>query len=424
MSHATDLIPPRPAPQSSNGIIGRVQALAAQGPSHLILSVISYAAMAAMIWLILRWAISPTWNAQSLAECRDILDGQHGKACWGVINERWSQLLIGFYPKTQFWRPALAFVLLGLAISAMLRANARAAERKLAVIPFVLTPYLLWGGPIWSWVVLFGAACLLLVMNKLLRSTNAKADFAIRIAFIGAAVWLAMNISDALPANLKELGLEPVKSREFGGFLLSFLIGLTAILFSLPMGVALALGRTSKLPLLRVVSTGFIEFIRGVPLITLLFIASTLLNIFLPPGTNFDIIVRVIIMVTLFASAYIAEIVRGALAAVPKGQTEGAASLGLNYWQTQRLIILPQALKISIPGIVSTFIAVFKDTTLVSIIGLLDPLGLANNIRADSAWTGIVWEIYGFAALIFFIFCFAMSQYSMWLERQLQTGHR
>jgi len=230
-------------------------------------------------------------------------------------------------------------------------------------------------------------------------------------------------LPEFLPASFHDFGLEPVTSREFGGFLLSFLIGAAAIAFSLPLGIALALGRTSTLPFLRGVSTTFIEFIRGVPLITLLFIASTLLNIFLPPGSSFDIVMRVIIMVTLFASAYIAEIIRGALSAVPKGQTEGAASLGLNYWQTQRLIILPQALKISIPGIVSTFIAVFKDTTLVSIIGLLDPLGLANNIRADNAWTGIVWEIYGFAALIFFIFCFAMSQYSMWLERQLKTDH-
>jgi len=129
-------------------------------------------------------------------------------------------------------------------------------------------------------------------------------------------------------------------------------------------------------------------------------------------------------MVTLFASAYMAEVIRGGLAALPKGQYEGADSLGLDYWQAQRLIIMPQALKISIPGIVSTFIGVFKDTVLVSIIGLLDPLGLTNAIRADAAWNGILWELYAFVALMFFIFCFSMSRYSMYLERKLQTGHR
>ena len=169
---------------------------------------------------------------------------------------------------------------------------------------------------------------------------------------------------------------------------------------------------------------GFIEFIRGVPLITLLFVASTLLNIFLPPGTNFDIIVRVMIMVTLFASAYMAEVIRGGLAALPKGQYEGADSLGLNYWQAQRLIIMPQALKISIPGIVSTFIGVFKDTVLVSIIGLLDPLGLSTAIRADTAWNGLYWELFAFVGLLFFVVCFGMSRYSMYLERKLRTDHR
>ena len=160
------------------------------------------------------------------------------------------------------------------------------------------------------------------------------------------------------------------------------------------------------------------------PLITLLFVASTLLNIFMPPGTNFDIILRVVIMVTLFASAYMAEVVRGGLAALPRGQYEAADALGLDYWKAQHLVIMPQALKISIPAIVGNFIGLFKDTTLVSIIGLLDPVGLTNNIRADVNWNGIVWELYGFIALLFFIFCFLMSRYSMYLERKLETGHR
>ena len=224
-------------------------------------------------------------------------------------------------------------------------------------------------------------------------------------------------------ARLVPVALAPVQSREFGGFLLSITIGVTAIMASLPIGIVLALGRQSDLPLVKSICVGFIEFIRGVPLITLLFVASVLLNIFLPPGTTFDIILRVMIMVTLFASAYMAEVIRGGLAALPKGQYEGADSLGLDYWQAQRLIIMPQALKISIPGIVSTFIGVFKDTTLVSIISMFDPIGLSNAIRADTAWNGIYWELFIFIGAIFFIFCFSMSRYSMYLERKLQTGH-
>ena len=170
--------------------------------------------------------------------------------------------------------------------------------------------------------------------------------------------------------------------------------------------------------------TGFIEIIRGVPLITLLFVATILLNYFLPRGVEFDVILRVNILVTLFTAAYIAEVIRGGLAALPKGQYEAADALGLTYWQAQRLIILPQALKISIPGIVSNFISVFKDTTLVSIVALNDPLGISGAIRSNSDWNGIVWELYGFIAVVFWIFCFSMSRYSLWLERQLQTGHR
>jgi general L-amino acid transport system permease protein len=236
-------------------------------------------------------------------------------------------------------------------------------------------------------------------------------------------LFLAGPVSTGL-ASIIPLELTTVASRNFGGFMLSITIGVVAIACSLPLGIFLALGRQSDLLIVKALCVGFIEFIRGVPLITLLFVASTLLNIFMPPGTNFDIILRVLIMVTLFAAAYMAEVIRGGLAALPKGQYEGADSLGLTYWQAQRLVIMPQALKISIPGIVSTFIGVFKDTTLVSIIGLLDPLGLSTAIRADSNWNGIVWELYGFIALLFFVFCFSMSRYSMYLERKLRTGHR
>ncbi|PRX33848.1 amine acid ABC transporter, permease protein, 3-TM region, His/Glu/Gln/Arg/opine family [Meinhardsimonia xiamenensis] len=218
-------------------------------------------------------------------------------------------------------------------------------------------------------------------------------------------------------------GLKPVTSREIGGFMLALIIGIAGIVLSLPLGILLALGRQSELLIINKSSVAFIETIRGVPLIVWLFTASLLLNYFLPPGTNFDLMLRVIIMVTLFAAAYIAEVVRGGLAALPRGQYEAAAALGLDYWKSMRLVILPQALKISIPGIVNTFIGLFKDTTLVVFIGLLDPIGLTNTVRADSAWNGIYWELFVFIGALFFIFCFGMGRYSIYLEKKLHTGH-
>jgi len=232
--------------------------------------------------------------------------------------------------------------------------------------------------------------------------------------------WLTGLLGHAVP-----LGLPRISSDQFGGFVLAIVIGVTAISASLPLGIILALGRRSDMFLVKTLSVGFIEFIRGVPLITLLFTASLLLAYFLPPGTNFDLILRVIILASLFSAAYLAEVIRGGLAALPRGQYEAADALGLDYWQAQRLIVMPQALKISIPGIVGTFIGLFKDTTLVSFVGLLDPLrGVTQIVRADINWKGIYWEPYIFVGVIFFLICFGMSRYSMYLERKLKTDHR
>ncbi len=223
--------------------------------------------------------------------------------------------------------------------------------------------------------------------------------------------------------KLGRVGLEPIESAKIGGFLLSAIIGVSGIVMSLPIGILLALGRRSGMIFLQFISITFIEFIRGVPLITLLFVANSVLAYFFPPGSNLDLILRVVIMVTLFASAYMAEVIRGGLAALPPGQYEAADSLGLDYWKSMRLIILPQALKVSIPNIVSSFIGLFKDTTLVVVIGLLDPIGLISTTRADSNWNGIIWEFYVFVGLFFWIICFGMSRYSQHLERKLATDH-
>jgi len=233
-----------------------------------------------------------------------------------------------------------------------------------------------------------------------------------------------MNAIRSTYAELGRVGLEPIVSRQIGGFLLALIIGVAGIVLSLPLGILLALGRQSHLLIVNKLCVVFIETIRGIPLIVWLFTASVLLNYFLPPGSNFDLMLRVIIMVTFFASAYIAEVIRGGLAALPTGQYEGADSLGLSYWQSMQLIVLPQAMKIAIPGIVNTFIGLFKDTTLVVFIGLLDPIGFANAIRADTDWNGVYWELFVFIGLLFFVFCFSMGRYSLHLERKLQREHR
>jgi general L-amino acid transport system permease protein len=424
----TEMLPQQEPPSTSVGIIGWARENLFSGWLNSIITVVGGIFILYVAIFLLGWAWSPTWSATSLSECREILAGLghegHG-ACWGVIRDRWVQLIFGFYPADLYWRPILAFILLGVALAPVLYADKVPAQLIYftAVYPFIM-PWLLWGGTIWGPLAAAAGFAIGYGVYKLVD--NAAGSLAGFIAGVLAAViwWLVLAslVAGAL-GSILPIGLEPVESRNFGGMMLSITIGVVAIACSLPIGILLALGRQSDLLIVKSICVGFIEFIRGVPLITLLFVASTLLNIFMPPGTNFDIIMRVIIMATLFASAYMAEVIRGGLAALPKGQYEGADSLGLNYWQAQRLIIMPQALKISIPGIVSTFIGLFKDTTLVSVIGLLDPLGLSNAIRADAAWNGVVWELYGFIALMFFVFCFGMSRYSMYLERKLRTDH-
>lgn len=221
------------------------------------------------------------------------------------------------------------------------------------------------------------------------------------------------------------LELQAVPSRDMGGYMLCMILGVVCVSLSIPLGILLALGRQSDMPLIKGVCVVFIEFIRGVPLITLLFVANVMLAYFMPPESNFDLILRVIIMITMFSSAYIAEVIRGGLAALPKGQYEAADSLGLNYTQATRLIILPQALKISIPGIVNVAVGLFKDTTLVSVISMFDIVGMIRGpIQQSTDWISIYWEVYLFAALVFFIVCYSISQYSQWLERELRTDHR
>ena len=297
-------------------------------------------------------------------ECAAQGDG----ACWAFISERFKLFVYGYYPEHLRWRIDLTVVLLAVAIAAVL----------------------------WD------------------RFPARKYGFYYALAFPFIAAWLLIGGA----------GLEPVPTSDFGGVMLTLVVGVTGIAFSLPLGILLALGRQSELPVIRIFCVTFIEFIRGVPLITLLFIASTMLSYFLPPGTTFDLLMRVLIMVVLFSAAYLAEVIRGGLQALPQGQQEAAEALGLNYWQSVRFIILPQALKISIPGIVNTFIGLYKDTTLVSIIQLMDPIGIGKQSLASSEWFGLSTEVYLFVAIFFFISCFGMSRYSLYLENKLNTEHK
>jgi general L-amino acid transport system permease protein len=343
-----------------------------------------------------------------------------------MIRERWHPFLFGFYPADSYWRPTLAFVLLFVAIAPVLFQSLPRKMIWFSILYPALAFFLLWGGSVWAPVSAMLGFVILVIAYRLLWERIGAAPAA-GVGIVAAVLWwlfltgpVAAMLQSVLP-----VGMEPVASDRFGGFLLAITIGVTAISFSLPAGILLALGRQSDMFLVKTLSVGFIEFIRGVPLITLLFTASLLLQYFLPPNTNFDLILRVIILVTFFAAAYIAEVIRGGLAALPKGQYEAADALGLDYWQAQRLIIMPQALKISIPGIVSTFIGLFKDTTLVAFVGLMDPLkGVTQIVRADINWKGIYWEPYIFVGAIFFVICFGMSRYSMYLERKLKRDHR
>ena len=367
-TYAPGTHPDLPPPVRTTGIVGWVRANLLSSPLNVVLTLLS-------IWLL--WTILPpaihwlfteaVWSAQDRKECWALMNEPRDAACWAFIRGSFELFVYGWYPEPERWRVNLTFILFIAAIVGGLREN----------IP---------GKKYW---LIFAAA------------------------FPFIAAWLLLG----------GFGLEPVSTNKLGGILLTLVVAVTGISFSLPLGIALALGRRSNLPALRGVCVIFIEFIRGVPLITLLFVASTMLTYFLPPGSTFDLLMRVLIMVTLFASAYIAEVVRGGLQGLSTGQYEAADSLGLSYWKSHRLVILPQALKISIPGIVNTFIGSYKDSVLVLIIGMMDILGLGRARLNDPDWLGLAPELYIFISLFFFISCFAMSRYSLNLEKKLHTGH-
>jgi len=430
----TEMLPEQTPPVTAAGPVKWVRENLFSSIPNTIMTVVSVVVIYYIVSHMFGWFVNGIWDAGSLSECRQIRDAriaagelpEHSEvACWAVLSDRWNQLLFGFYPSHLYWRPILAVVLF---LGAMAPVLYDSVPRKLLigtlVAPF-LCFWLLWGGTIWPPIVVALGFVIGWAIVKFGSDIVGNMPATIAAVLVPILFWLYLTGPlVGLLDSIAPIGIRSVASREFGGFLLAVVIGASGIILSMPLGVVLALGRQSDLFIINKCSVIFIEVIRGVPLIVWLFTAQLLLGYFLPPGSNFDLMLRVIIMVTLFSSAYIAEVIRGGLAALPRGQYEGADSLGLNYWQSMQLIILPQALKISIPGIVSTFIGLFKDTTLVVFIGMFDPIGFSNAIRADTNWNGIYWELFIFIGLCFFICCFGMSRYSQYLERKLATDHR
>lgn len=372
MDHAfirQEMVEARQPPRGTDGPIAWLRRSLFASPADALLTILGL--------LFLLWAIPPIYNflighavmpGGTVEECR----AEGAGACWAYIYARFNFFIYGFYPIDQYWRPNIVFIM-GAALIIPLLIPSAPFKRINALLFFIVFPvvtfYLLNGGV---------------------------------------------------------FGMTHVPTEQWGGLLVTLIISLVGIICSIPIGILLALGRQSKLPIIKTLSVMFIELWRAVPLITVLFMASIMLPLFMPTGTTVDKLLRALVGVTLFSSAYLAETVRGGLQALPRGQYEAGAALGLSYWKRTYFIILPQALKHVIPGIVNNFIALFKDTSLVSIVGIFDLLNTVQSASSDINWSSPTQAVTGyvFAAAVFWIFCFAMSRYSLWMERRLDTGHK
>ena len=358
-------LPDLPPPANTVGAIGWIRSNLFNSPLNSVLTVVAaYLIYNALSWLISWGIVNADWTGDSRQACTS------GGACWVFVYARLQQFTYGFYPDNEIWRVNLVFALF--------------------------------------------AVCLLWLAIERIPHKNIAALITL-VAFPIVAFYLLRGGA---------FGLEGVETHQWGGLMLTLIIAVVGIVASLPIGIVLALGRRSNMPLIKSLCVVYIEFWRGVPLITVLFMASVMLPLFMTAGSETDKLMRAMIGVIMFQSAYMAEVVRGGLQAIPKGQYEAAQALGLNYWQSTGLIILPQALKLMIPGIVNTFIALFKDTSLVLIIGLFDLLAIVQSALNDPNWLGYSIEGYLFVAFVFWIFCFSISRYSMALERKLNTSHR
>ncbi|WP_428981234.1 amino acid ABC transporter permease [Methylopila turkensis] len=365
----TEMLTPQPPPTAVSGFAGWARQNLFSGPMNALLTLVCAALAVYLLWVFIDFLLlRAVWTGTNREAC--IAPGVG--ACWPFITNRFGQLLYGFYPADEHWRPATVFFVAVALIVPLLTPSApyKKANALLFFVAF----------PIFAFVMLHGGY----------------------------------------------FGLRTVETRAWGGLLVTLVVATTGIVASLPLGILLALGRRSKLPLIKFVSIAFIEFWRGVPLITVLFFATYMLPLFLPSGWTIDGLLRALVGVALFSAAYMAEVVRGGLQAIPKGQYEGAMAMGLRYWPMMLLIVLPQALKLVIPGIVNTFIGLFKDTTLVAIVSIFDFLGIIRAAFADPNWATpmTVYTGFAFAGIVYFVFCYGMSRYSRFVEERLDTGHK
>jgi general L-amino acid transport system permease protein len=353
-----------PPPAAHQGVLGWMRNRLFSSPLNTLLTVLVAWLLLMVLPASIEWLfIKADFTAGNAQECR-----ASGGACWAFIAEKHRLILFGTYPYDEQWRPMLA--------------------------SFILVAVIVCSGVRWFWKPFL------------------LAIWAVSLTLVAILMWGGV------------LGLSYVENSRWGGLPLTLILATFGIAFAFPFGLLLALGRRSDMPAVKAVCVVYIELIRGVPLISLLFMSSVMLPLFLPEGFSIDKLLRAQIAIILFAAAYIAETVRGGLQAIPKGQYEGANSLGLSYWQQMRKIILPQALKIVIPPLVGIFISLFKDTSLVVIIGIFDLTQAAKTAVADAAWRGFSIEAYLFIAVIYFIICFSISRYSQALEQRLATGQQ
>jgi len=362
------VLPAQPPPVPVHGAWPWMRANLFNGVGNTILTIVGVVIALWVLVPVIEWTlVNAVWNGT-----REACAAQPDGACWAFVKANLGQYIYGRYPDPERWRVNVFFVLMILGVVPLAIPSAPFKGLNLLYV-FIIFPvisgFLLVGG-------LFG------------------------LPVVETAVW--------------------------GGLFLTLVVSFVGMAMSLPLGIILALGRRSKMPIVHYVCVFFIEFCRGVPLITVLFMAGILLPLFLPTGVNFDKLLRALLGLSLFAAAYMAEVIRGGLQAIPKGQYEGAKSLGLGYWTMMRLIILPQAITIVIPGIVNTFIGLFKDTSLVYIISIFELLYTVRNSFSDPTWAASTVPTSGlvFAALVFWIFCFGMSRYSKFTEDRLRVGYK
>ena len=359
---ADTLIPARLPPPQHHGVLAGLRQQFAASPASALTTLLMLGVLLWCLPEVWSWAVTRAQWIGSAQDCR--ADG--AGACWSVIHEKYRLILLGRYPQDQAWRPVIATLLMLVMVAAS--GMRRCWRPALGVAWVVVLPTVLW--------LLHGG-----------------------------------------------LGLTRVETDRWGGLPLTILLATLSIALAFPLAVLVALGRRSDMPALRAVCATYVEVVRGVPLVSVLFMASFMFPLLLPQGMTIDVLLRVLLGISLFAGAYMAEVVRGGLQALPRGQTEAAASLGLSYWQTQRRIVLPQAMATVVPGLMNNFIAIFKDTSLVTIVSLYELTGaLGMALNSDADWRPFKLEAYVFIALIYFVFCYAMSRYSQRIEQHLNRG--